>query len=108
MNPDSIALLEKQVQDWDRSEGLNMIDLLEITDPLRRVLNWIVRQDQVTLKELSDYLELDIEKSNSLVEMMMSHKIIIKVIRDGETRFRAHIIIRGKRSPASKSILDEM
>lgn len=107
MNTVLFSQLQKQVLEWKQQEGLNMIDILEMVDPLRQVLNWIVRRDQVTLPQLCEYLQQDIEFIKPLVTEMANRKLLTQVDVDGAIWLRVHLTTHSHKSPASKSILDE-
>ncbi len=86
----------------DKSPGLQMSDLLMLPDATRRLLNWMIRQQQVTLAEATAFLAQDEPPTHALLEDLCGRGYVREIEMQGVTQYRVRLAPkRGRALPSN-------
>jgi DNA-binding transcriptional ArsR family regulator len=81
----------------------SMADVLMLPDPLRALVNWMVRQGEVTLAEIAAQTGQDDGAASAQLESLLAQGFIEEVADGGARRYRTRLIV--KRAPRTLDIL---
>jgi amino acid permease len=84
--------------DWV-AEGARVTDILEMDEPLRRLMQWVLRQGQVSIADVAAHVSQSESDAQVLVGQLVEQGLLEVVEGAPELRYRAHLA--RKRSRAS-------
>ena len=94
--------VEGELEAREKSPGLSMSDLLALPDVPSRLLNWMMRQGQVTLADAMTFLAQDETQTRALLDDLRSKGYIREIEMRGITQFRVRLAPkRGRALPAN-------
>ena len=86
----------------EQSLGLKMSDLLELPEPLGGVLNWMMRQETVTLAEVMAFLRQEEKQTHALLADLCDMGFVREIKMRGVTQYRVRLAAkRGRALPSS-------
>jgi amino acid permease len=81
--------------EWDAS-GLKMADVLVLPDPWRQLINWMMRQDEVSLAEVAAHTSQDESAARAMLEALAEQDLV----REREGRYQVRFAMRrGRQLP---------
>lgn len=83
--------LEGELAAREKSPGLSMSDVLVLPDPLDRLAKWLLRQRQVSLDEVVEFLEQDEQQAQQCLEEMLDRGFVREVPIGGTTYYRVRL-----------------
>jgi DNA-binding MarR family transcriptional regulator len=81
--------LLKEIQDMDTTKGVDMNEMLFISDELRQLLVWMIRTNGFQAQELQDKLAIDYSDAVQMLDAMRA-KGLLEEIRTTQ-RFQVNI-----------------
>jgi DNA-binding MarR family transcriptional regulator len=64
--------IQKEIEDREKRDGITLAELLDLSPPVRRMMNRITREGELTAKEAGEHIDVPLEQAqemlNSLVE----------------------------------------
>ena len=75
---------------WD-SARRHLTDVLTLPDDLRQLLNWVMRQGEVSAAEVSVRLGQNREAARSLLDELIEQGFVEEIDREGERLFRSQL-----------------
>lgn len=99
-------MLERLKQDlevWARPEGLRTTDMLDMPEPLRPILQTIMRRGSITIAELADELGCELTEADEVADLLVSCGFLRTHDdhEDGPTVFRVRLARTRRRTPAA-------
>jgi hypothetical protein len=85
---DSEGRLERllaQIEAWPKSEGVRVIDIVGLDEPLRTTLNHVVREGSVSLRDFALQVGLTVDQANLVVEELLEHGFLRVAENAGDT-----------------------
>ena len=76
--------------DWD-AIGLGMVDALTLPDPLRELVNWMMRRGEVTLAEVTAYTGRDERTARTMLDALVEQDFVQVTEGKGEPRYRIRL-----------------
>lgn len=109
MDEGLLRRLEQELQAHEKVAGLTMADVLALPDTLRTLINWMLRQNQVSLDEVMVQLGQDQARTQSTIDALVDKGFVRPVEIQGETNYKVQMAPQAKRSVPSNSwqALDE-
>lgn len=89
--------LEGELAAREKSPGLSMSDLLALPDPLDRLCKWLLRQRQVSLADVAEFLEGDEPLAQQAIEELLDRGFVREVAMAGEITYRVRLAPTRKR-----------
>ena len=83
--------LEGELEARDQSLGLRMVDLLTIPEPLSGMLNWMMRQGQVSLADISAFRGQDEVSTRTLLAEGVSKGFVREIDLRGAMFYRVRL-----------------
>ncbi len=80
-----------------KTPGLSMADILELPESLRALINWMMRQEDVTLQEISAYLQQDQTHACAMLGELVEKGFVREVPIKGEQRYRVRLAPKRKK-----------
>ncbi len=71
--------------------GLRMTDVLQLPDPLRETITWMIRKREVRLADLAERLQQDEAAARSTLADLVARGYLWETRVDGETRYRVRL-----------------
>ena len=90
--------LQGELDARERSPGLRMSDLLALPEALASVLNWMLRQDCVSLADLIAFLGQDETAVRTTLATLVDKGFVREVEMRGETTYRVRLAPKRGRS----------
>jgi DNA-binding MarR family transcriptional regulator len=90
MDKDLYSRLVAELSTVGSVPGVRMSDVIELPDTLVHFINWIVRNQSVTLMDVAGYLRRDRSTTFSLLDTMVKKGYLEMVDAGGEKRYRVH------------------
>ncbi len=86
----------------EKSPGLQMSDLLTMPDAPSRLLNWVIRQQQVTLADAVTFLAQDEKQTRELLDDLCGKGYMREIEMHGVTQYRIRLAPkRGRALPSN-------
>ena len=89
--------LQNELEQRDKASGLTMADVLDLPDSLRSLVNWIMRKEEVTLEEVTEYLSQDDKSAQTMITSLVEKGFVREFVVKGVHRYRVRIASRQKR-----------
>jgi hypothetical protein len=89
--------LEGELAAREKSPGLSMSDLLALPDPLDRLCTWMLRQRQVSLADVVEFLEGDEPLAQKSIEDLLDQGFVREVAMGETTSYRVRLAPKQKR-----------
>lgn len=78
-------------------KGLNMLDVLELADPQQRLMNWMIRQKEVSLAEAARQFGQDERAISTILQPLLEQGFLDEVTVADQVRYRIHFALgRGR------------
>lgn len=77
--------------------GLSMADVMTLPDTLRHFINWMMRQQAVSVATVSDYIGEGEEVAQQLIELLVAQGFLQKLDVEGVPRYRLRLASKQKR-----------
>ena len=86
-----------------------MIDILDLPDPLRELMRWMLRKDVVTLQDTMAHISLDEATTRSALATLLDKGLVQEVPVGAETHYKVRLKSRARRPlpPDLARALDE-
>jgi hypothetical protein len=88
--------VQKELEAREQCPGLTMADVLSLPDDLRRLVNWIVREGDVGLAQVSAFLEQDEANARATLASLIEKGFALEFEIHGENRYRVRLAPRRK------------
>ena len=89
--------LQNELEQRDKAAGLTMADVLELPDSLRSLVNWMMRKEEVTLDQVTEYLSQDDKSAQAMISALVEKGFVREYVVKGVHRYRVRIASRPKR-----------
>ncbi len=89
--------LEGELAARERSPGLSMSDVLLLPEPLDRLTTWMLRQGQVSIEDVVEFLKQDQQQVQQCLGELLERGFIRKVTIGETTTYRVRLAPRRKR-----------
>jgi hypothetical protein len=76
--------------EWDTT-GLQMADVLTLPDPSRQLINWMMRQREVSLAEVVAHIGQDEDVARTVLGELMEQGFVSEMEVEGESRYRVRL-----------------
>ena len=90
--------LEQELEARDKAAGLSMTDMLDLPDPLRELVNWMLRKDVVSLQEAMARIGQDEATTRSTLGPLVDKGFVREMQLRGETHYKVRIKSRARRA----------
>ncbi len=74
-----------------RATGFSMTDLLELPDPARRLLQWLVRNKNSELRDVATALGWEAADASSVLSGLIEQGYVQQTAMSGKTRYSARL-----------------
>ena len=93
--------VQKEIDDRDKQEGISPADLLDLSTPLRRLMNRITRQGEISLDAAAEYLEEPLDNVRQMLNALVEKGYLERVEREEGWVYRTRFARkRGRELPA--------
>jgi hypothetical protein len=89
--------LEGELAAREKSPGMSMSDVLALPDPLDRLCTWMLRQQQVSMGDVVDFLEQDEQQARQCLDDLLDRGFIREVVIGETKRYQARLAPTRKR-----------
>ncbi|MBN1487051.1 MAG: hypothetical protein JW981_05370 [Anaerolineae bacterium] len=89
--------LQDELDAQEKAAGLSMADVLALPDPLRNLVNWMIREQQVELTEIMEYADQDRNATASMLESLLEKGLVSKNERQGKVYYRIRLAPKRRR-----------
>jgi len=89
--------VEGELAAREKSPGLSMSDVLELPDPLDRLCKWMLRQRQVSLADVVEFLDRDEPLARQSIEDLLDRGFVREVTMGETTSYRVRLAPKKKR-----------
>lgn len=94
MNTGLFEQVQRKLADQEAAAGLTMTEVLTMPAPLRRLVNWMLRQPPVSFADVLAFIAEDEAATRAMLETL-TEKGIVYTINEGEAlRYRVQIAPR--------------
>lgn len=80
-----------------KMSGLSMADVMMLPDTLRDFINWIMRQQEVSVAAVADYIGEGEEVAQQLIELLLAQGFLQQLDVEGVPRYRLRLAAKQKR-----------
>lgn len=92
--------LGQELHAREKAAGLTMMDVLTLPDDLRKLFNWMMRQEEVGLADVTAFLRQDEAVARKLLADLVERCFVREAQAAGETRYRVRLAPkRGREVP---------
>jgi hypothetical protein len=90
--------LQTELEGREKAEGLSMADVLALPDPLRRFVNWLLREEEeVGLADAARQLGQDEVTAHAALAGLVAKGFIRELRVHGETRYQVRLSVSRRR-----------
>jgi transcription initiation factor IIE alpha subunit len=105
MDPQTFQSIMGELESLEATDGLHMSGMLDISQELRQMLTWMIRQKRFQDEQVAEYLELDLPSIRKLLYVLLYKGFITEAAEEEPGQYRTKITVKPKfRVP--KDILD--
>ncbi len=90
--------LEQELEARDKAAGLSMADILGLPDPLRELVNWMLRKNVVSLQDAMAQVGQDEATTHSTLATLVDKGFVREMQIRGETHYKVRISSRARRA----------
>ncbi len=91
--------LQNELEARDKAAGLTIADVLDLPDALRNAVNWLMRQEDVTLCQVTEYLQQDEKDAQTMLTTLVEKGFVREFLVKGVPRYRVRIASRKRELP---------
>ena len=95
--------LQNELDARDKAAGLSMADILDLPDPLRQLMNWLMRQEEAGLAEVAAYIKEDEAETRAMLDELVEKGFVRQLHISGKLTYRVRLASR-RRSQLSLDI----
>jgi predicted ArsR family transcriptional regulator len=101
--------LQEELVGREKAAGLSMADVLDLPDPLRGLVNWMLRQAEVGLDDVAAYLQHDEDAARATLATLADKGFVRVMEVRGQPRYRVRLAAkRGRELPTNLwQVLDD-
>ena len=89
--------LQSELDAREKAAGLSMADILVLPDELRKLVNWMLRQEEVSLQQLAAHVGHDEATTHAMVADLLENGLVRELHLTGEQRYRVRLAPKRKR-----------
>lgn len=89
--------LQSELEGREKAAGLSMADVLALPDHLRRLVNWLIRQEESGLADVARQLGQDEEATRVALADLVARGFIREMRVRGETRYQVRLAVTRRR-----------
>jgi len=83
----------------EQGAGLNIADVITLPPSLRRLVTWMMRQEEVSLAEVAAFIQGDEPTARDMMDSLLAKGFVRTVQTAGDVRYRVRLSpIRGRSS----------
>jgi hypothetical protein len=79
MDMNNSEQLLEEIQTLHATGGVDMNELLNVSDELRRVFLWMIRQNGFQSEDMGSYLGVDADKVHDLLEVLVAKGLVEEI-----------------------------
>jgi hypothetical protein len=79
-----------EVDELDAAAGMDMNKLLTLSDALRQIFTWIIRQNVFTTEALADHLAVDAKDAQKLINLL-TYKGYVEFQTESQGKYHANV-----------------
>lgn len=88
--------LQEELEAREKAAGLSMADILDLPDPLRRLMNWLMRQDEPGLADVASFINEDEAKTRAMLDELCEKGFVRELQISGKLYYRVRLARRRK------------
>lgn len=88
--------LQEELEAREKAAGLSMADILDLPDPLRRLMNWLMRQEEADLARVAAYVGEDEAKTRTMLAELGEKGFVRELQISGKLYYRVRLARRRK------------
>ncbi len=88
--------LQGELNAREKSPGLTMGDILDLPDSLRNLVNWMMRQEQVTLSQVAAYVQQTEESAKGMLSTLLDKGFVRELEVQGKVQYRVRLAPKRK------------
>ena len=89
--------LQSELDAREKAAGLSMADILALPDALRKLVNWMLRQEEVSFQQLVAHVGHDEATTHAMVADLVENGFVREMNVKGEQRYRVRLAPKKKR-----------
>ena len=89
--------LQSELEAREKAAGLSMVDILTLPDTPRRLMSWMLRQEEVTLQKLAAHVGHDEATAQAMVAELVEQGFVREMNLKGEQRYHVRLAPKKKR-----------
>ena len=83
--------LQGELDAQQKAAGLSMADVLELPEPLRRLVNWMMRENEVTLTQVTQFTSQSEDETRRTLTALVEKGFVRETQVKGELRYRVRL-----------------
>ncbi len=89
--------VQSELDAREKTPGLSMADILDLPESLRGLVNWMMRQDQVELSQVAQYLGQDAVGARGMLATLLEKGFVRELDIKGSVYYRIRLAPTRKR-----------
>ena len=90
--------LQQELDDREKAAGLSMVDILELPDSLRQLVNWMMRSEMVSLSQVVAQVGQDEAATQAMLATLVEKGFVRQLEIKGELHYRVRVASQKKRT----------
>jgi predicted HTH transcriptional regulator len=90
--------LQNELDAREKAAGLSLADVLALPDELRKLVNWMLRQEEVSLQQLAAHVGHDEATTHAMVADLVENGLVRELNLKGEQRYRVRLAPKKQRN----------
>ncbi len=86
--------LQSELDARDKAAGLSMADILDLPDPLRQLMNWLMRQEEADLADVAGFIKEDEAKTRDMLAELGEKGFVRELQISGKLTYRVRLASR--------------
>ncbi len=87
--------LQGEIESREKAAGLSMADILDLPDPLRRVVNWMMKEGEVSFSQVAAFIAE--EETRRILNTLVEKGFVRELAVQPESRFKVRLARKRKK-----------
>lgn len=93
--------LQAELEGREKAAGLSMADVLALPDPLRRLVNWLIREEEAGLADVASHLGQGEEATRAVLGGLVERGFMREMRVRGAVRYQVRLAVARRRQMPS-------
>jgi hypothetical protein len=82
--------MKDEIDEREKREGITLAELLDLSPPLRRLMNRVTRHGELSAEDASEDLDMPVEETREMLKSLVEKGYLLREKKEGIWMYRVH------------------